>query len=75
MSTIRQKIVYCVGDFTFDTAVEAAQHIHYVKLHAALVSHLEASNIYFRDTSASEVAEWIIKNLDAIKEAVEGDKP
>jgi hypothetical protein len=75
MTKITQKTVFCVGDFTFDTEAEAQSHIRYGRAHAALQAKLldDSCNIYWRDTSADEVAQWIIENFDSIKSLIEGE--
>lgn len=66
-----EKVVYVVGEFSFDTREEALAHIRYVESHSDLRDLFDASDIYWRDTSSDELAEFVIRNFEAIKSILE----
>lgn len=51
-------VYVCEDGTTFDSKESAEAY----ERKAAFVSELEASDIYWRETSADEVAEWLLAN-------------
>lgn len=74
MSEIVQKTVHEVAGRRFDTLEEAQAYVRNTKACAVLESRLEESSIYCRDTSANEIADWIVSNYETIKNVMEGKR-
>jgi len=71
MSGIEQKIVYCVGDFTFDTQADAEAHVRRVNARKDLVLLLETAAYRWRVAPSDEIADFVIDNFEAIKTIIE----
>jgi hypothetical protein len=72
MSEITEITVFRVGAAQFDTRDAAVTHIRRTKSHGTLMHELADSGIYFRDTTADEIATWIVDNYERIRQIVEG---
>lgn len=59
MITEKLVTIYVCGDGTTFDSKESAEAYERKE---ALVAELEASDIYWRETSADEVATWLLKN-------------
>jgi hypothetical protein len=74
MDSIKEVTLYQFNGVNFETLELARQYRRKLAAQDKLFDLLDESDIYWKDTSASEVANMLLAKWDEIKAIVEGDE-